>query len=167
MKFSSFSSCFVHLTRILQGTLFMDSFLKTHTHTHARTHTHTQAHTNTQCRLQNMEYEYERASFNYNGKTRVLPAVNGTKWRKAEQHQIFELSPSKQTSNDHISDGSQSCVITVLCVLSGLEPQPLLFSHWGEKKDFKWQKLTFWRIKFWKWFTFLIPSTAFSLLCRK
>lgn len=148
MKFSSFSSCFVHLTHILEGTRFMESFLKTHTHTpkHSSARARARAHTdtNTHCRLQNMEYEYERASFNYNGKTRVLPAVNGTKWRKAEQHQIFELSPSKQTSNDHISDGSQSCVITVLCVLSGLEPQPLLFSHWGEKKDLKWQKLTFW-----------------------
>lgn len=38
----------------------------------------------------------------------------------------FELSPSKQTSNDHISDGAQSCIIIVFCVLSGLEPQPFL-----------------------------------------
>lgn len=53
----------------------------------AYTQTHS-PHTRTECRLQNTEYEYERASFNNNGKTRVLPVVNGTKWRKTEQHRI-------------------------------------------------------------------------------
>lgn len=48
----------------------------------------------------------------------MLPAANGAGRSKAEQQeQIFELSPSKQTSNDCISGGSQSCVIILLCVV--------------------------------------------------
>lgn len=60
--------------------------------------THTSTHTQSECRLQNMAYEYERASFNNNGKTRVLPAVNGTKWRKAEQHRILSSLPQNKHS---------------------------------------------------------------------
>lgn len=43
----------------------------------------------------------------------------------------FEPVSSKQTSNNHISGGSQSCIIIVSGVLSGFKPQPQ--SVWLQK----------------------------------
>lgn len=52
----------------------------------------------------------------------------------------FELFPSKQTSNDHISDGSQSCVIIVLCVLSGFRASASVIFTFEKKKRFEMTK---------------------------
>jgi len=60
-------------------------------------------------------YEYEKAPFN-NGKTRVLPAVNGTKWRKAEQHWILSSLPQNKhptitLAMDHREVSSLPCAL--------------------------------------------------------
>lgn len=102
-------------------------------------HTHTQTHT------WNTEYEYERISFN-NGKTRVLPVVNGTKWRKAEQHGILSLFP--QNKHPIITLAVDHRAVSLLSQVSCLVSNPSLsqfdFKNVGMATSFSRFLLWFW-----------------------
>lgn len=93
----------------------------------------------------NTEYEYERISFN-NGKTRVLPVVNGTKWRKAEQHGILSLFP--QNKHPIITLAVDHRAVSLLSQVSCLVSNPSLsqfdFKNVGMATSFSRFLLWFW-----------------------
>lgn len=89
----------------------------THSPAHSLSHSLSQSVTRAR-NFRTRDMNMKGAPSHNNGKTRMLPAVNGPKTTesRAATSQFGAPPPSKQTSDGGISDGSRNCVIVGVVV---------------------------------------------------